>query len=163
MLDSVIIHRRTRRPFASHPSSLKIDLAVVHGGLWGRNVLAASGRTSVVDWDAFHYGASLEDLLAYALGSVFPRWPDMDRSASLIWDVFFGRSPVAIHPRVACARWLTRLGSPQDLLRPIFLMNLIDRINLLFPDQVSAGVEMKTVGGETRAQLSILEKRHRAL
>jgi hypothetical protein len=105
-----------------------IPAVAVHGDLWGRNVLAAPGRTSVVDWEAFHYGAPLEDLFGFALGSVFRRWPDIDRSADLIWDVFFGRSQLAIRARAACARSLARLAMPQDLLRPVFLMYLVDRL-----------------------------------
>jgi len=65
----------------------------VHGDFWGHNVLVDRGRISVVDWEAFHYGAPLEDFFTFALGTVFRQLLGVERGAELIRNVFLGSSP----------------------------------------------------------------------
>jgi hypothetical protein len=99
----------------------------VHGDLFGGNVLVAGGRASVIDWSTFHYGAPLEDLFSFATGAVF-QWRDINHSANLFWDLFFSSSPLAKRTREATRKSLARFKAPAGLLRPIFLMYLIDRL-----------------------------------
>jgi hypothetical protein len=107
----------------------------VHGDFWGHNVLVDRGRISVVDWDAFHYGAPLEDFFTFALGTVYRQLQDMERSVELIRTVFLGSSPLSTRIWAGAARILSRGGLSQDLLRPMFLMYLINRtVHVRFAD-----------------------------
>ena len=107
----------------------------VHGDFWGHNVLVDRGRISVVDWEAFHYGAPLEDFFTFALGTVF--WPlaDMERCVELIRNVFLGPSVLSTRVRAGAVRILARRGISQDLLRTMFLMYLMNRtVRVRFAD-----------------------------
>lgn len=107
----------------------------VHGDFWGHNVLVDRGRISVVDWEAFHYGAPLEDFFTFALGTVFQQLQDRDRCVELIRNLFLGSSPLSTRIWAGAARILAREGLSQNLLRTMFLMYLINRtVRVRFAD-----------------------------
>jgi aminoglycoside phosphotransferase (APT) family kinase protein len=99
----------------------------VHGDFFGGNVLVAGSRVSVIDWDTFHYGAPLEDLFSFATGAVF-RYQEIELSAKLIWDAFWGSAPLATRTRAAALGTLARVGLPAERLRPLYWMYLVDRL-----------------------------------
>jgi hypothetical protein len=109
------------------PQLSMVPAVAVHGDLFGGNVLVAGPRVSVIDWNTFHYGSPLEDVLSFAATATF-QWKHAGRSADLLWNAFFGSSPLAACTRKAAVRALARFKLSQTLLRPIFMMLLVDRI-----------------------------------
>jgi aminoglycoside phosphotransferase (APT) family kinase protein len=101
-------------------------------------VLVDRGRISVVDWEAFHYGAPLEDFFTFALGTVFRQLLGVERGAELIRNVFLGSSPLSTRIWAGAARILAREGLSQDLLRTMFLMYLMNRtVRVHFADSAA--------------------------
>jgi hypothetical protein len=114
---------------AALPVLSRIQAVAVHGDFWARNVLVAPRRTSVVDWEGFHLGDPLEDIFSFAAGSVFRCCSDVERSVDLLWNVFFGRTPLTALARSACFRALARFNLSSDLLRPCFLSYVLGRLS----------------------------------
>jgi Ser/Thr protein kinase RdoA (MazF antagonist) len=111
----------------SLPLFTAVPAVAVHGDFFGGNVLVADSRVSVIDWDTFHYGAPLEDLFSFATGAVF-RYQEIELSAKLIWDAFWGSAPLATRTRAAALGTLARVGLPAERLRPLYWMYLVDRL-----------------------------------
>jgi hypothetical protein len=111
----------------SLPLFTAVPAAAAHGDFFGGNILVAGSRVSVVDWDLFHYGSPLKDLFSFATGAVF-RYDNIELSTKLIWDVFWGSSPLAARTRAAALRTLARVGLPVERLQPLYRMHLIDRL-----------------------------------
>jgi hypothetical protein len=101
----------------------------VHGDFWAKNVLAAPGRVSVVDWDAFHYGSPVEDLFTFAGAMVYQWRLDTVQVADILWSLFFGSSPLTARVRAAALRTLARWNLSQDLLGPLFLFSLVSQLS----------------------------------
>jgi hypothetical protein len=113
---------------AALPLLSAVPAVAVHGDFWAKNVLAAPGRVSVVDWNAFHYGSPVEDLFTFAVAMAY-RWKlDAEQGADVIWNVFLGSSPLTARTRAAALRTLARWNLSRDLLAPLFLISLVSRL-----------------------------------
>ena len=140
-----------------------VPAVAVHGDFWVKNVLSAPGRVSVVDWDAFHYGSPLEDLLTFALALPYKWKLDAGQVAVAIWNVLFGSSPLTARTRAAAFRILARWNLSRDLLGPLFLLSLVSRLgrteladnsawHLLAARYVSAGFPLPLTGWRPLSQ-----------
>jgi hypothetical protein len=113
---------------AALPLLTAVPAVAVHGDFWAKNVLAAPGRVSVVDWDAFHYGSPVEDLFTFAGAMVYQWKPDTEQVTNILWSLFFGSTPLTARVRVAALRTLARWNLSRDLLGPLFLFSLISQL-----------------------------------
>jgi hypothetical protein len=113
---------------AALPLLAAVPAVAVHGDFWAKNVLAAPGRVSVVDWDAFHYGSPVEDLFTFAAATSYQWKLDAGQGADVIWNVLFGSSPLTVRTRAAALRTLARWNLSRDLLAPLFLIALVSRL-----------------------------------
>ena len=113
---------------AALPLLSAVPAVAVHGDFWAKNVLAAPGRVSVVDWDAFHYGSPVEDLFTFAVAMAYQWKLDAEQGADVIWNVFLGSSPLTARTRAGALRTLARWNLSQNLLAPLFLISLVSRL-----------------------------------
>src|ERR1019366_9881618 len=86
---------------AALPLLSAVPAVAVHGDFWAKNVLAAPGRVSLVDWNAFHYGSPVEDLFTFAVAMVYQWKLAAEQGADVIWNVFLGSSALTARTRAA--------------------------------------------------------------
>jgi len=114
--------------YAALPGLAAVPAVAVHGDFWANNVLTSPGSVSVVDWDTFHYGSPVEDLVTFAVATAY-RWGfDAAQGADVIWNVLLGSSPLTVRTRAAALRILARWNLSPDLLAPLFLVALVSRL-----------------------------------
>jgi len=97
----------------------------VHGDFWGRNVLQHGTGISVIDWDTFHYGVPLEDEYQFLIGAVLN---GKTPSEELIWQAFFGESPLVQLLKSATLSTFKRLELSPQLIVPFFVIFLTNRM-----------------------------------
>ena len=97
----------------------------VHGDFWGLNVLQHGAGISVIDWDTFHYGAPLEDEYQFLIGAVLNGKTSMEE---LIWQAFFGESPLVQLLKSATLSTFKRLDLPPQMISPFFIVFLTNRM-----------------------------------
>jgi Ser/Thr protein kinase RdoA (MazF antagonist) len=111
--------------FASLPA------VAVHGDFWTGNILSHRGQLSVIDWNNFHYGSTVEDLLNFASGITFRYKETPAASADTLWEAYFGDTPLVRWTEQAVARALARAGLGPEATTAAFLGFLATRLAMI--------------------------------
>lgn len=106
-----------------------VQAAAVHGDFWSGNVLNDGGRLGVLDWSNYHFGGPLEDLHNFAAAQGYESRGGDDERMRSMWRVFFSDGPLMRRTADATARMLAGRKLDSSLLRPMFLLFLINRIS----------------------------------